>query len=96
MTLTVRETEVLAGAATGRTQREVAAVLGMSLFTVKDRLKSARRKLGQPSTALAAVAAARAGYLSADVERVLPGSPNPHSAGVSRRCGHCNPMRRQG
>ncbi|MCX4903176.1 LuxR C-terminal-related transcriptional regulator [Streptomyces sp. NBC_00878] len=56
--LTPREVDVLAGAAAGRTNPEIADQLGLSLETVKSYLRSVMRKLGT-STRLEAVAAAR-------------------------------------
>ncbi|ELP64589.1 LuxR C-terminal-related transcriptional regulator [Streptomyces turgidiscabies] len=57
--LTEREREILAKVATGATNREVAAALGISAETVKSSLTSSMRKLGARNR-VALVAAARA------------------------------------
>jgi len=57
--LTPRELEVLASVADGRTNKEIARLLGISLHTVKFHLESLMRKLGATSRAGALAKAMR-------------------------------------
>ena len=53
-TLTVRENEVLHWICEGKTNPEIAIILGLSIFTVKDHLKQIFRKLGVDNRTAAA------------------------------------------
>jgi DNA-binding CsgD family transcriptional regulator len=50
-TLTARETEILGLLAKGKTSKEIAEALGLSIFTVNNHRKHICRKLGLHSTA---------------------------------------------
>ncbi|WP_406197105.1 LuxR C-terminal-related transcriptional regulator [Kitasatospora sp. NBC_01560] len=77
--LTRREHEVLRWAATGRTNPEIAAELGLTRNTVTGYLKSALRKLGVRNRTELAVAAREAGLLAP-----APGPGEASPAGASR------------
>ena len=61
--LTVRETDVLAWIAGGKTTRDVAAILGISEHTVGEHLKNIRRKLGTSNNTHSTVRALQLGLL---------------------------------
>lgn len=61
--LTVRETDVLAWVASGKTTRDVAAILGISEHTVGEHLKNIRRKLGTSNNTHSTVRALQLGLL---------------------------------
>jgi len=64
--LSPREREVLAQAARGQRNREIAERLGVSEQTVKNHLSSAMHKLGAPNRTRAVMYAVRHGWLSVD------------------------------
>ncbi len=57
--LTVREADVLTWIAEGKSNEEIAILLGIGLFTVKDHVKSIFRKIGAPNRLAAALWALR-------------------------------------
>lgn len=61
--LTVRESDVLSWIATGKTTRDVAAILGISEHTVGEHLKNIRRKLGTSNNTHSTVRALQLGLL---------------------------------
>lgn len=61
--LTVRECDVLAWIASGKTTRDVAAILGISEHTVGEHLKNIRRKLGTSNNTHSTVRALQLGLL---------------------------------
>lgn len=61
--LTVRECDVLAWIAVGKTTRDVAAILGISEHTVGEHLKNIRRKLGTGNNTHSTVRALQLGLL---------------------------------
>ncbi|QVQ54650.1 helix-turn-helix transcriptional regulator [Spiractinospora alimapuensis] len=61
--LTARETEVLAAVMSGRSNREIAAHLGIAVRTVATHLESVYRKLGTSSRTRAAVVGAYMGLV---------------------------------
>jgi two-component system, NarL family, response regulator LiaR len=67
--LNERELTVLAAVARGRTDRQIAEELTVSVPAVKARLRSIRRKLNLPNRTEAAVLAAREGLLERPPER---------------------------
>jgi DNA-binding CsgD family transcriptional regulator len=62
VTLSAREQSVLRLVATGRTDKEVAAALGLRVRTVNSHVASIRRKLGVTTRAAAAVEYVRRGH----------------------------------
>lgn len=64
--LSPREREVLAEAARGHRNREIAERLGVSEQTIKNHLSSAMHKLGAPNRTRAVLYAVRQGWLSVD------------------------------
>jgi DNA-binding CsgD family transcriptional regulator len=69
--LTVREKEVLQWLAAGKTDRDIACILGISPRTVQKHLQRMYEKLGV-ETRTAAVTRAMAGWERAEVDRSLP------------------------
>lgn len=63
MNLSPRETDVLRALAAGQCQKSAARSLGMSVCTLKDRITSARHKLGATTTLQAALIAQQRGIL---------------------------------
>jgi DNA-binding NarL/FixJ family response regulator len=63
MTLSPRERDVLSALASGLGQKAAALKLGMSPYTLKDRITSARHKLGATTTLQAALIAQQRGIL---------------------------------
>lgn len=62
--LTPREVDVLHHVACGRTDQEIAGLLNLGQYSVKDHLTNARRKLGATNRAHCAVIAIRDGHIS--------------------------------
>lgn len=62
--LSERERDCLTLIAQGRTDAETAALLGLSIHTVRSLLLSARRKLGARNSTAACVRAVVKGYIS--------------------------------
>jgi DNA-binding CsgD family transcriptional regulator len=70
--LTAREADVLRLVITGRSDREIAGVLGISHQTVSQHVKSAMRRLGAPSRTAAVAVAIRSGLLGVGVLASAP------------------------
>jgi DNA-binding CsgD family transcriptional regulator len=62
--LTTRERDILQLIAQGKTEREVAAILGISYWTVHNLGQSIRTRLGVPNQWAAVYKAFKAGYIS--------------------------------
>ena len=67
--LTLRETQILNGVASGKTNRQMASILGLSEQTVKNHIRSILIKLGAKSRAHAVFLAICHGWLPAEIER---------------------------
>jgi two-component system, NarL family, response regulator len=62
--LTAREKDVLGLVAQGQSNRDIAALLGISADTVKDHIENARNKLGAPDRAAAVAIALKRGLIT--------------------------------